>query len=324
MSVFPVTASTISAKDLGEFIKERYNLDKNFNCELFRTGINHTYFISDTKTKYVLRVYSYNWRAKSEITEEIKLLNFLKENNLSVSFPIPDTNGTFIHDINAPEGQRYAVLFSFAEGGKVRFMDDETCFTIGSLMAQFHNLTNNKSMDREVYDTKSMLELPFQHLKQYFSETLPEMVYLKEVNDTLKLADFESTQKGLVHLDIWYDNMAVLNEKEITFFDFDFCGNGSQVLDVGYFCKQLFYIETDKEIYERKKLHFIKGYSSVRTIPNHELKLIPEAGLAVFIYYLGIQAKRFDWSNIFLSENYLKMFTGRLKSWIEYNNEHAH
>ena len=47
MTVFPVTASTISAKSLGKFAIEKYNLSESFTCKLFRTGINHTYFLSN-------------------------------------------------------------------------------------------------------------------------------------------------------------------------------------------------------------------------------------------------------------------------------------
>ncbi|RZJ50923.1 MAG: homoserine kinase, partial [Chryseobacterium sp.] len=42
------------------------------------------------------------------------------------------------------------------------------------------------------------------------------------------------------------------------------------------------------------------------------------AGASIFVFYLGVQAQRFDWSNIFLTENYLKMFVGRIKNWLEY------
>ncbi|WP_299261873.1 phosphotransferase [uncultured Aquimarina sp.] len=321
MRTFPVIASTISEKELGEFAKERYGLNENYDCKLFRTGMNHTYFLSDNETKYVLRVYSHNWRSKSEIIAEIELLNLLKENNLNVSFPIQDKNREFIQEINAPEGIRYVVLFSFAEGGKIRFTDKETCFVIGSLMAKIHNLTSNTAIDRISYDKESLLELPYERLKEFFSEKLPEMEFIKEIGKFFQKTDFENTQKGVVHMDIWYDNMAVTDEKEITFYDFDFCGNGIQILDVGYFCKHLFHIETDKKEYELKMKHFLEGYQSIRLLSDNELKLIPKAGLAVFVFYLGIQAQRFDWSNIFLSENYLKMFyVGRLKSWIEYNN----
>ena len=321
MTRLPVTASTISAKELGEFTKEKYGLNKNYNCKLFRTGMNHTYFLSDNETKYALRVYSHNWRSKSEIIEEIELLNLLSENNLSVSFPIQDTNGAFIQEINAPEGIRYVVLFSFAKGEKIRFTDKETCFLIGSLMAKIHSLTSNRTIDRISYNKESLLELPYEHLKQFFSEKLPEMVFIKKIGEFFHKTDFENIRNGVVHMDIWYDNMAVTNDKEITIFDFDFCGNGAQILDVGYFCKQLFHIENDKKEYELKMKHFLEGYQSIRVLSSNELKFIPKAGLAVFVFYLGVQAQRFDWSNIFLSENYLKMFyIRRLKSWIEYNN----
>ena len=318
MITFPVTASTISAKELGEFAKTNYGLKNNFNCKLFRTGMNHTYFLSNNEKKYVLRVYSHNWRSKSEIIEEIELLKLLSENNLSVSFPIKDKKGDFIQEINAPEGIRYVVLFSFAQGGKIRFMDNETCFEIGSLMAKIHNLTLNKTINRVSYNKKSLIEIPYEQLKQFFSEKLPEMKFIKEFGESFLNSDFDYIKNGVVHMDIWYDNMAVTDEKEITIFDFDFCGNGAQILDVGYFCKQLFFIESDKKQYEIKVQSFLKGYQKIKELSDKELKLIPKSGASIFIFYLGIQAQRFDWSNIFLSENYLKMFVGRIKSWIEY------
>ncbi len=144
------------------------------------------------------------------------------------------------------------------------------------------------------------------------------MEFIKEIEETFQNSDFNNIQNGVVHMDIWYDNMAVYNKNEITIFDFDFCGNGWQVLDVGYFCKQLFFIESDKTQYELKVQSFLKGYQEIRVLSDKELKLIPKAGASIFVFYLGIQAQRFDWSNIFLSENYLKMFVGRIKSWIDY------
>ena len=261
MTVFPVKASTISAKALCEFAIEKYNLSENFTCKLFRTGINHTYFLSSDEKKYALRV---------------------------------------------------------AEGEKVRFMNQDTCFSIGSLMAKIHKTTLNKTTERITYQKNTLIDLPYQYLKEYFSEKLPEMEYLKELGKTFKNSDFEIAKKGIVHLDIWYDNMAVSNANKITIFDFDFCGNGSQILDVAYFCKQLFFIEPNKEIYESKIQSFLEGYQKTIPLSDKELQLIPIAGASIFSFYLGVQAQRFDWSNIFLSENYLKMFVGRIKSWIIY------
>jgi len=57
------------------------------------------------------------------------------------------------------------VLFSFAQGEKIRFMDKETCYEIGSLMGNIHNLTLNKTIERVSYNKQSLLESPYEHLK---------------------------------------------------------------------------------------------------------------------------------------------------------------
>lgn len=323
MQNFPVTASTLSEKDLGKFIIETYNLDETSHCQLFRTGVNHTYFISNALSKYAIRVYCYNWRTRREIEEELKLLNLLKEENLSVSFPIADKNGDFIQEINAPEGVRYVVLFSFAEGDKIRFMDGKTCFEIGALMAKIHNTTVNKRLERVDFNRDILIKKSYEDLNIYFNDELDAMKLAKEMGNQISIKfqefPFSKSQTGIVHLDIWYDNFSVSKENDITIFDFDNCGNGPFILDIGYFCKQLFFIEADKKQYELKKASFLKGYQKHRNLSHEELQVLPEAGAAIFLYYLGVQAQRFDWSNIFLTENYLNMFVGRIHSWILYN-----
>lgn len=323
MKHFPVSTSTLSASALATYIIEQYQLPAHTKCQLFRTGINHTYIVSANETQYALRVYSHGWRVLPEIDEELRLLNTLKAKGISVSFPIPDKEGKLIQTISAPEGTRYAVLFSFATGNKIRFMDENTCFSIGQLMANMHLITAKKSIGRIQYDHNTLLLAPYYEAKRFFSENLPEMQFIKLNNERIQ-SQFEpsNTQnlpRGIVHLDIWYDNMAIVNEEHITLFDFDFCGNGPLLLDIAYFSKQLFHIEPDKTVYERKAQAFLKGYKSVRPLSSDELSLIPDAGSAIWTFYLGVQARRFDWSNPFFTENYLKMFVGKMRDWLDFH-----
>lgn len=322
MKVFPVTDSTLSADALNTLVHEKYNFGADFSCSLFRTGINDTYFLTNGSDKYVARIYSYNWRTKAAILEEIKLLNQLKDKGLSVSYPIQDSKGSYLQSLNAPEGLRFMVVFSFAEGKKVRFLTNKMCTTIGTFMAKMHKNTRAFGLERVNYTEAIILEKPFSFATQYFSESLDEMVYLKglvkELNTSFLDLDAASWQKGIVHMDIWYDNFNVDSKGEITVFDFDFCGTGWFVLDVAYFCSQLFHIETDKKQYDEKRTIFLEAYQSVMPLSKQEIQGIPSAGAAAWIFYLGVQSQRFDWSNIFLSENYLKMFVGRIKSWLDY------
>ncbi len=324
MTTFPVTDSTLSASHLASFIRETYDLEEKTTCKVFRTGINHTYMVSEKNLKYVWRVYSYNWRSETEILEELRLLNLLKENNLPVSYPIMDTHQNYIQTLRAPEGKRYAVLFSFAEGEKIRNLNKETCRIIGSMMARIHKVTEYKTLDRIKYNSQTLTFSPYQYACQHYAESMEEMQFVKAAGKAITQlfgkANVDQIRSGIVHMDMWYDNMNIKNESLATLFDFDFCGNGWLILDIAYFSLQLFNTTPDKATYKEKLESFMLGYEAITPITEEEKKLIPYAGVASWIFYLGVQAQRFDnWSNIFLTNNYLKHYIGLVRRWMEHH-----
>lgn len=126
---------------------------------------------------------------------------------------------------------------------------------------------------------------------------------------------------GAVHLDVWFDNLHIDDEKEITFFDFDFCGNGYLCFDISYFLFQLLTTHLNEEEYQAKADSFIKGYETITEITVEEKKLLPFACLAIMTYYISVQCDRFDyWTNIFLNEDHLKRMVGNLKRWMIYHS----
>ncbi|MDN5213371.1 phosphotransferase [Fulvivirgaceae bacterium BMA12] len=324
MTTFPVTDSTLSASHLASFIRETYGLAEKTTCKVFRTGINHTYMVSGNHLKYVWRVYSYNWRSETEILEELRLLNILKENDIPVSYPIMDKNQNYIQTLHAPEGKRYAVLFSFAEGEKIRDLSKETCQIIGSVMARIHKVTVHKTLDRIKYNPETLTLLPYQYACRHYAEGMEEMQFVKAagkaITQLFERANVRQIRPGIVHMDMWYDNMNIKNESLVTLFDFDFCGNGWLILDIAYFNLQLFNTTPDKAIYEEKMENFMQGYEAITPITPDEKKILPYAGMASWIFYLGVQAQRFDnWSNIFFTNNYLKHYIGLVKRWMEHH-----
>jgi Ser/Thr protein kinase RdoA (MazF antagonist) len=324
MNPFPVIASTLSATHLADFLKATYGLSETGTCSLLRTGINHTYLVQDQDSRCVCRVYSHNWRTEAEIREEIRLLLPLAGFGVPVSHPLPDSAGEFVQRLHAPEGLRFVVLFTFAEGEKVRNLSETMCASIGTLMGRMHLMTHQRELARITYNAHTLTQLPYTYACRHFDESLDEMRFVKKVGEYLEkvFADAEkhSLHRGIVHLDIWYDNMSIQDENTITLFDFDFCGNGWLVLDVAYFVMQLFHTTPDKEAFKMKAEAFYRGYGQKVPLSDAEKQLIPYAGLAIWIFYLGVQSQRFEnWSNIFLTENYLRHYIGLAKNWMEFN-----
>ena len=318
MTHFPVTNSNLSAPHIALFLQEKYYLSKDTNCQLIKAGINDTYLVTDNLDKFVFRVYSLNWRSKTEIDEEIKLLNLLKENAVSISYPIADRAQNCIQTLNAPEGDRFAVLFTFASGEKLHIISEKTHFQIGQLIAQVHKVTHNYKLSRTDYSAEVILVDSFKKIAAFLPKDTEEFSFMlkaqKHLLSEFKIANTNEIRKGIVHLDIWFDNLNITDDNQVTLFDFDFCGNGWLCLDVAYYILQLHNIEKyEAKDYQPKVESFIKGYESATPLSAEEKRLIPMLGVSLYFFYLGVQCQRYDnWSNSFLSENYLKRFINGL------------
>lgn len=321
---FPTINSTLSPNELSKMIQQKYLLSDKTECNLFRAAMNHLYIINDDERKYVFRVYTHNWRTKLDIEEELRLLIHLKENDAQVAFPIADKSCEFIQEINAPEGQRFGVLFSYAKGTKTAKFSPQTSFLIGQALAKVHKSTENFELNRTTYDTQNLLISAVLRIKKFFTNKTNEIKFLEKLSEYLTLhfdkIDQQKMRYGIVHLDVWFDNLHIDDEKEITFFDFDFCGNGYLCFDISYFLFQLFSTNLNEDEYKVKTDSFLKGYETITEISNEEKKFLPFACLAIMTYYISIQCDRFDyWTNIFLNEDHLKRIVGSLKRWITYN-----
>lgn len=173
------------------------------------------------------------------------------------------------------------------------------------------------------YTPGKMLVDSFEQLKQFLPVDTAEMRFMQSLQNHLNAifsAAPANLRKGIVHLDIWFDNMAIDKDGSITLFDFDFCGNGWLLLDIAYYILQLFSTEKEEAIFIQKKEAFLSGYESVTAISTAERNLLPAAGVSLYFFYLGVQCSRYDnWSNVFLNEIYLKRFINLLvKKWTDY------
>lgn len=317
MEKFPVTSSILSANHIGLLVAEKYGLAGDVSCTLLKTGINHSYLVNCIEGKFVFRLYSLNWRSDLEIKEEIRLLNLLKKKEVSISFPLKDLDDNYIQYLAAPEGIRQGLLFSFADGDKHLNFSADSHFDVGKTMAKIHQATIDLKLERVTYTPEIILEDSFSHLQNFLPADLEEMRWMiaaqQYLLEHIHKADTSQLRSGSVHLDIWFDNMNITKDGEITIFDFDFCGNGWLCYDIAYYILQLHSTEKDVAQRDLKVQSFLRGYESVTQITDEERRILPILGVSLYFFYLGVQCQRFDnWSNVFLNETYLKRYINLL------------
>ncbi len=324
MQHIPAISAILSPKHIAEYVVNIYGFDKTTTCTILKIGINHTYLIITPTKKFVFRVYFLNWRTETEIEEELKLLYSLQEKGVAVSYPIKDNNHKEIQKIVAAEGERFAVLFSFAEGEAIRKPSEENCYQLGRAIAKMHQQNLNKKIARITYNSDTLVNWAFIKTVAFFPEPSLEMKFFKEANDRVKLefknADESQLRKGIVHLDLWYENMKLKGDS-FTFFDFDNCGNGWLFLDIAYSLMLIFRNEPNKENYRKKQAEFFKGYEEITLISEEEKRLIPFGGLAIWLHFTGIHVVRFnDFSNQFFSKEFLKYWIQTVNVWMRFHH----
>ncbi|WP_333820672.1 phosphotransferase enzyme family protein [Ohtaekwangia sp.] len=313
MKKIPAASSILSAEHLNLFARALYALSSQSAARLLKAGINHSYLIEDGAARYIFRIYSLNWRTRDEISEELRFIDHLYRAGVQVSYPIADANGNYIQTVGAPEGDRLAVMFSYAPGNKLQNFSADVHEQIGELMGRIHLKAEDFVLDRITYSARVLLVESLESVKKFLPADSDEMTFLfatqQELLHAFRSVNTGNLRKGAVHLDIWFDNLNISPEQGITLFDFDFCGNGWLCLDIAYYLMQLFVLEPDEKEYILKKDSFLKGYERMVKIHDEERRILPMLGICLHYFYLGIQCRRFEnWSNVFLNEVYLKRY----------------
>jgi Ser/Thr protein kinase RdoA (MazF antagonist) len=318
---FPVQYSTLSPEALQERILQKYPLKKILVCEYLYRGLNDNYLVRDTCEKYILRVYRHNWRDLRDIESETELLLYLKGNGVSVSTPIADKSDRLIQEIQAPEGLRYAVLFSYAKGNSpFSEMTTKQSRVAGKELARMHCVTTGMRLknNRCHLDMVSLLYESFHAIKPFIEDSRDDLRDLEEIIQKLK-ARFETISldglsSGICHGDLYPSNYHLSGENEITFFDFDACCCSWFVFDLASFCY------TTTQFYwnaEQINNAFIDGYQELRKLTKEEIRLIPYFGAVKHIWVLGTQCSSFEVFCHFVRSNIKRNIIANLKTYVD-------
>jgi len=294
---------------------------ENVRCKFLTRGVGDTYLVESSEDRLILRVYRSSHRSLPQIKEELKLLLALKQAHVSVSYPISDRSAEEIMKLQAAEGERYAVLFSYAPGHVVKVLSDQQLGSLGREMARFHNLSSGISLggSRWKFDIKTTLIDPMKMLEPAFAQDPDGYSWLqstvKEVQKKLDAANISGYSKGYCHFDFLPKNFHFQNES-VTFFDFDFMGYGWLVNDIMSFWQHLIL-----EVYTgRMTQHaadeayriFLDAYRRCRPISEQELSLVPYLSIGFWLFYMGFHTTH-DQFYVFTQPSQVKAYTGLLK-----------
>lgn len=276
-NVFPVTYSTLDSSALINRVLTQYEIETVENCQFWNRGLSDVYLVETLGEPYILRVSHHHWRSESDIQFELELLDFLRQRHLPIAYPLRTADERLFVPIDAPEGQRYAALFTYAPGQiPVGDLNPKQSWQLGETLAKVHYtaLDFRCNAPRQALTLDYLLDDSFGAIAPFLQERPQDLEYLDGAIAQLKLQlrDFpcEAPFWGICWGDPHSGNAHFTPDEQISLFDFDQCGYGWRAFDLGKFLQ----VSARAGLSKRVREAFIAGYQSVQPLTESEMNAL--------------------------------------------------
>lgn len=308
------------------YIRKHYKIGDILDCCFFAEGLNDTYKVTAALGTYYFRVYRANWRRLCDVEAETDLLEYLSGKGLQISSPVKMEDRTYVSSFNAPEGIRYAVLFTEAQGDWVDHNNRNQAYRYGQWVGQFHRLSDSsgRALPRFHLDNSHMFTEPLAHICRVFPHKAEHLQYIESIGGKLvqrldEILERSEPYIGICHGDLHWGNVHFIGGKEPVVYDFDCWGYGSRSYDLSVFLwnMKLGNEEHADEDWDR----FLKGYEDYRTLAEWEHRAIDLFVALRHIWLMGLHCHgTTHWGRTWINDAYADGQVEFIRRWVAEKN----
>jgi Ser/Thr protein kinase RdoA (MazF antagonist) len=298
---FPVTYSTLCTKALIADVLPDYGLGAIKDCKLYSVGINDTYRVTvEEGGIYYLRVYRTRWRSLADVQVELDALLHLHLKGVPVARPLPSEEGRYIRELLAPEGRRFAVLFTEARGKAPSYESnpEPKAFAYGQAVARLHNALQDFASPHPRFhiDLDHLIDTPLRNIEPLLSRRSGDWAYIQEfagkVRRRVVALPASELELGFCHGDLQGFHHHIAKDGTMTFFDFYCCGFGYRAYDLAVFRWSSRFDDQEHVWWEP----YLQGYLDLRPLNGLDVQAIPLFVCARHIWHMGLHAENaYDW-----------------------------
>ncbi len=256
-----------------EEILLNYNLGKLETFRGIEEGIENTnYFLSINKKKFILTIYEKRVKP-GDLPFFSNLMSSLNKANFKCPTPITNNKKNTITDF---EGKKLMIV-SFLEGKAKQNLSPINCNSVGKEIARMHEITKDFKFKRQNDLSVNSWRGLFESVKDKCSNIHKDLPKLIEEN----LKDVENNwpknlPKGIIHADLFHDNIFFIQDKLSGVIDFYFSCEDFFAFEIAICFNALCFdgVKENLSFNVTKAKNFIDGYTSIRKLTEDEKKNI--------------------------------------------------
>ena len=271
----------VSDEELADFIAS-YRVGALTSCKGIAEGVeNSNYLVHTEAGRYILTLYEKRV-ARADLPYFLALMEHLAARGITCPVPVHDRQGRTLRELAG----RPAALVTFLDGVSVRRPNIGQCALLGEGVARFHlagetfpmQRANSLSLsgwvplfaaigsgaDQIIPGLGAEIERELGHLTQHWPADLPQ---------------------GVIHADLFPDNVFFLGPRLSGLIDFYFACNDMLAYDIAV-CLNAWCFETDASFNVTKARALLQAYKGVRALSPSELDAMPTLARGAALRFL--------------------------------------
>jgi homoserine kinase type II len=258
----------INDKDI-LLLSQKFNLGKIKKFQGIQQGIENTNYLLKTYNKnYILTIFEKRVQ-KKDIPFFMKLMDKLNQQKINCPKPIKNRNGKYLTLIQ----NKSACIVTFLKGKDKKNLNNKNCYDAGRNIAKFHKVSKKIKLYRKNSMSIKNLDPLLKSLKFKSKKILPNLKsVLKKNLKEIKKEWPKNIPEGIIHGDLFIDNIFFNKNKFVGFIDFYFSSNDYLMYEIAICINALcFDKKKSKFILNNKKIkNLINGYQSIKKISQKE------------------------------------------------------
>lgn len=264
MSVY----TSVSDVEMREFLTQ-YDLGEFVSLQGIAQGItNSNYFLTTTTGRYVLTVFEV--LKQEELPFFLQLNLHLSENGVACPAPIIRKDGK----LDSVLAGKPACLVTCLKGSDTSWATDKQCFNTGAMLAKMHLAGQNFPLQ---------MENP--RYEQWWHTACEQLLPVLNAEDAQLLQQEiafldhhlgNHLPSGIIHADLFKDNVLLDGENVAGFIDFYYACNGNFMYDLAIAVND-WARTADNKMDIGLRDAFIAGYESIRPLSEEEYRYFPIA-----------------------------------------------
>lgn len=280
----------ISEIELGEFL-EHYAIGRLLSYKGIAEGVENSNFMLHTDSgPYFLTLYEKRVDP-ADLPFFLGLMNHLAESGINCPLPVHRKDGQIIGEL----ANRPAALITFLEGLSVRRPTTTHCKAVGEALARLHlaggDFPGRRPNALSISDWRPLWD------KSRVGADRVEIGLQQEIEADLSELENKwpaDLPTGIIHADLFPDNVLFLGEDPPGLIDFYFACNDVLAYDISV-CLNAWCFEKDHAFNLTKCTALLAGYQSVRILDADEKRALPLLARGSALRFM--LTRLYDWIN---------------------------